>query len=185
MLRAWMTEGVIQKATLRANCNTHASQQIAKEVSRLFIRSRDVGYIRYHTCDRQFNRHLRQRSVEFVPTCQAALLDLDLPKNGDAPNSPFAINLYRRGIERKALETDGDASPVPVRFLSYKDPVEHAKEQIKKVRSHPWTAKEVPVRRRDCHQSSRRPRRYFSLQEDHKGESHESADGHHVPRPTR
>ena len=44
-----MTEGVIQKATLRANCNTHASQQIAKEVSRLFIRSRDVGYIRYHT----------------------------------------------------------------------------------------------------------------------------------------
>jgi carbonic anhydrase len=25
-------------------------------------------------------------------------------------------------------------------------PVEHTKEQIKKVRSHPWIAKEVPVR---------------------------------------
>ena len=33
-----------------------------------------------------------------------------------------------------------------MRFLSYKDPAEHTKEQIKKVRSHPWIAKEVPVR---------------------------------------
>ena len=30
--------------------------------------------------------------------------------------------------------------------LSYKDPEENTREQIKKVRSHPWIAKEVPVR---------------------------------------
>jgi carbonic anhydrase len=28
----------------------------------------------------------------------------------------------------------------------YKDPVQNTREQIKKVRSHPWIAKEVPVR---------------------------------------
>jgi carbonic anhydrase len=36
--------------------------------------------------------------------------------------------------------------PAPMRFFSYKDPEENAREQIKKVRSHPWIAKEVPVR---------------------------------------
>jgi carbonic anhydrase len=40
----------------------------------------------------------------------------------------------------------GDASPGPMRFFSYKDADEHTKEQMKKVRSHPWIAKEVPVR---------------------------------------
>lgn len=39
-----------------------------------------------------------------------------------------------------------DASPAPMRFFSYKDPEENTREQIKKVRSHPWIAKEVPVR---------------------------------------
>jgi carbonic anhydrase len=33
-----------------------------------------------------------------------------------------------------------------MRFFSYKDPEENTREQIKKVRSHPWIAKEVPVR---------------------------------------
>jgi carbonic anhydrase len=40
----------------------------------------------------------------------------------------------------------GDASPAPMRFFSYKDPEENTREQIKKVRSHPWIAKDVPVR---------------------------------------
>jgi carbonic anhydrase len=40
----------------------------------------------------------------------------------------------------------GDATPVPMRFFSYKDPEAHTKEQITKVRSHPWIAKDVPVR---------------------------------------
>jgi len=40
----------------------------------------------------------------------------------------------------------GDASPAPMRFFSYKDPEENTREQIKKVRSHPWIANDVPVR---------------------------------------
>lgn len=40
----------------------------------------------------------------------------------------------------------GDASPAPMRFFSYKDPEQHTREQIKKVKSHPWIAKDVPVR---------------------------------------
>jgi carbonic anhydrase len=33
-----------------------------------------------------------------------------------------------------------------MRFFSYKDPEQNTREQIKKIRSHPWIAKEVPVR---------------------------------------
>jgi carbonic anhydrase len=33
-----------------------------------------------------------------------------------------------------------------MRFFAYKDPVQNTREQIKKVRSHPWIAKEIPVR---------------------------------------
>ena len=40
----------------------------------------------------------------------------------------------------------GDASPAPMRFFAYKDPEENTREQIKKVRSHPWIANDVPVR---------------------------------------
>jgi carbonic anhydrase len=39
-----------------------------------------------------------------------------------------------------------DASPAPMRFFSYKDPEQNTREQIKKVRSHPWIAKDIPVR---------------------------------------
>jgi len=40
----------------------------------------------------------------------------------------------------------GNASPAPMRFFSYKDPEQNTREQIEKVRSHPWIAKEIPVR---------------------------------------
>jgi carbonic anhydrase len=40
----------------------------------------------------------------------------------------------------------GNSSPVPTDFFAYKDPVRHTREQIEKVRAHPWIAKEVPVR---------------------------------------
>jgi carbonic anhydrase len=40
----------------------------------------------------------------------------------------------------------GDASPAPMRFFSYRDPEQNTREQIEKVRSHPWIAKDVPVR---------------------------------------
>jgi carbonic anhydrase len=46
---------------------------------------------------------------------------------------------------RVATET-GDSSPVPMRFFAFRDPEQNTREQIKKVRSHPWIAKEIPVR---------------------------------------
>jgi carbonic anhydrase len=49
-------------------------------------------------------------------------------------------------LNKKLAQTTGDASPVPMRFFAFKDPEQHTREQIEKVRSHPWIAKEVPVR---------------------------------------
>jgi carbonic anhydrase len=49
-------------------------------------------------------------------------------------------------LNAKLAASTGDASPAPMRFFSYKDPEQNAREQIKTVRSHPWIAKEVPVR---------------------------------------
>jgi carbonic anhydrase len=49
-------------------------------------------------------------------------------------------------LNARLAASTGDASPAPMRFFSYKDPEQNAGEQIKKVRSHPWIAKEVPVR---------------------------------------
>ena len=40
----------------------------------------------------------------------------------------------------------GDASPAPMRFFSYKDPEQHTRQQITRVTSHPWIARDVPVR---------------------------------------
>jgi carbonic anhydrase len=49
-------------------------------------------------------------------------------------------------LNARLSASSGDASPAPMRFFSYKDPEQHTREQIEKVRSHPWIAKEVPVR---------------------------------------
>ena len=49
-------------------------------------------------------------------------------------------------LNAKLTTSTGDASPAPMRFFSYKDPEENTREQIKKVRSHPWIAKDIPVR---------------------------------------
>ena len=49
-------------------------------------------------------------------------------------------------LNAKLSASTGDASPAPMRFFSFKDPEENTREQIKKVRSHPWIAKDVPVR---------------------------------------
>jgi carbonic anhydrase len=49
-------------------------------------------------------------------------------------------------LNAKLSALTGDASPAPLRFFSYKDPEQHTREQIDKVRSHPWIAKDVPVR---------------------------------------
>jgi carbonic anhydrase len=49
-------------------------------------------------------------------------------------------------LNEKLSGSTGDSNPAPMRFFSYEDPEEHTKEQIAKVRSHPWIAKEIPVR---------------------------------------
>src|SRR5579863_944566 len=49
-------------------------------------------------------------------------------------------------LNAKLTALTGDASPAPMRFFSYKDPEQNTREQIKKVRSHPWISKDVPVR---------------------------------------
>src|ERR1700728_4568802 len=49
-------------------------------------------------------------------------------------------------LNAKLTALTGDASPAPMRFFSYKDPAQNTRKQIKRVRSHPWIAKEVPVR---------------------------------------
>jgi carbonic anhydrase len=49
-------------------------------------------------------------------------------------------------LNAKLSTSTGDASPAPMRFFSYKDPEENTRQQIRKVRSHPWIEKNVPVR---------------------------------------
>ena len=49
-------------------------------------------------------------------------------------------------LNAKLAASTGDASPAPMDFFSYKDPVQHTREQIQKVKSHPWIAKGIPVR---------------------------------------
>jgi carbonic anhydrase len=49
-------------------------------------------------------------------------------------------------LNAKLSTSTGDTSPAPMRFFSYKDPEENTREQIKKVRSHPWIDKNIPVR---------------------------------------
>jgi carbonic anhydrase len=49
-------------------------------------------------------------------------------------------------MNAKLTASTGDASPAPMRFFSFKDPEQHTREQIRKVRSHPWISKDVPVR---------------------------------------
>jgi carbonic anhydrase len=49
-------------------------------------------------------------------------------------------------LNAKLAKETGDSSPAPMRFFAFKDPVQNTREQIKLVRSHPWIAKEIPVR---------------------------------------
>jgi carbonic anhydrase len=49
-------------------------------------------------------------------------------------------------LNAKLAASTGDPSPAPMRFFSFNDPEQNTREQIQKVRSHPWIAKDVPVR---------------------------------------
>ncbi len=46
----------------------------------------------------------------------------------------------------KLSASTGDASSAPMPFFSNSDPDQNTREQIDKVRAHPWVAKDVPVR---------------------------------------
>ncbi len=49
-------------------------------------------------------------------------------------------------LNAKLSKLTGDSTPGRMHFFAYHDPEQHTREQIKLVRSHPWIAKEVPVR---------------------------------------
>jgi carbonic anhydrase len=49
-------------------------------------------------------------------------------------------------LNAKLSASTGNSSPAPMRFFSYKDPEQNAREQIELVRSHPWIARDIPVR---------------------------------------
>ncbi len=49
-------------------------------------------------------------------------------------------------LNAKLSASTGDASPAPMRFFAFSDPDQNTREQIQKVRSHPWISKDVPVR---------------------------------------
>src|SRR3954470_9406576 len=49
-------------------------------------------------------------------------------------------------LNARLAASTGDSSPVPMRFFSCRDPEQNTREQIRKVRGHPWISKEVPVR---------------------------------------
>jgi carbonic anhydrase len=49
-------------------------------------------------------------------------------------------------LNAKLVAATGDASPAPMRFFSFSDPVKNTQEQITRVRLHPWIAKDIPVR---------------------------------------
>jgi carbonic anhydrase len=49
-------------------------------------------------------------------------------------------------LNAKLAAETGDSSPVPMRFFAFKDPVQNTGAQIEQVRSHPWIAREIPVR---------------------------------------
>jgi len=49
-------------------------------------------------------------------------------------------------LNDKVARETGDATPAPMRLFAFKDPEENTRAQIRKVRAHPWIAKDVPVR---------------------------------------
>ena len=83
-------------------------------------------------------------------------------------------------LNARLSASTGDASPAPMRFFSFNDPEQNTREQIEKVRAHPWIAKDVPVRGfifdvetgllRECTESRRSlPPKTCALQRRHRG----------------
>jgi carbonic anhydrase len=49
-------------------------------------------------------------------------------------------------MNAKLITSTGNSSPAPMRFFAYSDPEQNTRDQINRVRSHPWISKDVPVR---------------------------------------
>ena len=49
-------------------------------------------------------------------------------------------------LNTKLSKLTGDASPAPMRFFAFEDTEQNTREQIRKIRAHPWIAKDIPVR---------------------------------------
>jgi carbonic anhydrase len=49
-------------------------------------------------------------------------------------------------LNAKLSAETGDSSPAPMRFFAFNDAEQNTREQIGKVRAHPWIDKKVPVR---------------------------------------
>src|SRR6059058_5201438 len=49
-------------------------------------------------------------------------------------------------LNARLTASTGDASPAPMRFFSFRDPEQNTREQIERVKAHPWISKDVPVR---------------------------------------
>ena len=49
------------------------------------------------------------------------------------------------GLEQRLEQITGQAPVAPARFYSFSDLEENTREQVQKVKTHPWIAKEIPV----------------------------------------
>jgi len=50
------------------------------------------------------------------------------------------------GLAQKLEQITGQAPVAPARFYSFSDLEENTREQVQKVKTHPWIAKDIPVR---------------------------------------
>jgi carbonic anhydrase len=50
------------------------------------------------------------------------------------------------GMNKELVASTRDAAPAPMHFFAYEDPEQNTLDQIEMVRSHPWIAKDIPVR---------------------------------------
>jgi carbonic anhydrase len=51
-----------------------------------------------------------------------------------------------RELERKLAKITGEAPVLPARFYSFRDLEENVRTQVRRVKTHPWIHKDIPVR---------------------------------------
>ncbi len=68
--------------------------------------------------------------------------DTFFPISRFSARSALVISL----LDAKLQKLTGTAAVAPARFYSFTDLKENTREQIQKVKSHPWIPKDIPVR---------------------------------------